>query len=246
MPVAFSKSASVLFLPSSRYSGQLEMTNRFSLADRSFETQSSAACLRCGVPHPLSTRAPATAAPPRPRSSVRRSSSFMPSLISPVTAHTGKIGGQRQGIPAQTSRLTHESVKSFRSHVAIRSGRLSPMSDRRTAQNRAQSLDDKAKRIIELLQGDGRMSYSAIAKDVGLSEAAVRHRVQKLIEGGVVQIVAVTDPMQMGFARQAMIGIKVTGDVQEVAAKLGDMDELDYIVITTGRFDILAELVATS
>ena len=108
------------------------------------------------------------------------------------------------------------------------------------------NLDDKAKRIIELLQGDGRMSYSAIAKDVGLSEAAVRHRVQKLIEGGVVQIVAVTDPMQMGFARQAMIGIKVTGDVQEVAAKLGEMDELDYIVITTGRFDLLAELVATS
>jgi Lrp/AsnC family transcriptional regulator, regulator for asnA, asnC and gidA len=120
------------------------------------------------------------------------------------------------------------------------------MGDRRPATSRAQSLDDKAKRIIELLQGDGRMSYSAIAKDVGLSEAAVRHRVQKLIEGGVVQIVAVTDPMQMGFARQAMIGIKVTGDVQEVAAKLGEMDELDYIVITTGRFDILAELVAAS
>lgn len=108
------------------------------------------------------------------------------------------------------------------------------------------NLDDKAKRIIELLQGDGRMSYSAIAKDVGLSEAAVRHRVQKLIEGGVVQIVAVTDAMQMGFARQAMVGIKVTGDVQEVAARLDEMDELDYIVITTGRFDILAELVAAS
>ena len=120
------------------------------------------------------------------------------------------------------------------------------MSDRRPATSRTQNLDEKAKRIIELLQADGRMSYSAIAKDVGLSEAAVRHRVQKLIEGGVVQIVAVTDAMQMGFARQAMIGIKVTGDVQEVAAKLGEMDELDYIVITTGRFDILAELVATS
>jgi Lrp/AsnC family transcriptional regulator for asnA, asnC and gidA len=120
------------------------------------------------------------------------------------------------------------------------------MSDRRPATGRAPNLDDNAKRIIELLQGDGRMSYSAIAKDIGLSEAAVRHRVQKLIEGGVVQIVAVTDAMQMGFARQAMVGIKVTGDVQEVAAKLGAMDELDYIVITTGRFDILAELVATS
>lgn len=120
------------------------------------------------------------------------------------------------------------------------------MTDSKLAATRGPHLDDKAKRIIELLQADGRMSYSAIAKDVGLSEAAVRHRVQKLIDGGVVQIVAVTDPLQMGFARQAMIGIKVTGDVQEVAAKLGEMDALDYIVITTGRFDILAELVATS
>lgn len=90
------------------------------------------------------------------------------------------------------------------------------------------------------------MSYSSIAKDVGLSEAAVRHRVQKLIEGGVVQIVAVTDPLQMGFARQAMIGIKVTGNVQQVAAQLATMEQLDYIVITTGRFDILAEMVAES
>jgi Lrp/AsnC family transcriptional regulator for asnA, asnC and gidA len=111
---------------------------------------------------------------------------------------------------------------------------------------RTPNLDNIAKRIIELLQGDGRMSYSAIAKDVGLSEAAVRHRVQKLIEGGVIQIVAVTDPIQLGFARQAMIGIKTTGSVQAVAAELAEMDELDYIVITTGRFDILAEFVAES
>jgi len=107
-------------------------------------------------------------------------------------------------------------------------------------------LDDIAKRIIELLQGDGRLSYSAIAKDIGLSEAAVRHRVQKLIESGVMQIVAVTDAMQMGFARQAMVGIKVSGNVREVATELAKMPELDYIVITAGRFDILAELVAES
>lgn len=107
-------------------------------------------------------------------------------------------------------------------------------------------LDDISKRIIELLQGDGRLSYSAIAEHVGLSESAARHRVQKLIESGVMQVVAVTDPMQMGFARQAMIGIKVSGDVRKVAAKLSKMEQLDYIVITTGRFDILAELVAES
>ncbi len=120
------------------------------------------------------------------------------------------------------------------------------MSDRKPAASRAPNLDATAKRIIELLQGDGRLSYSAIAKDVGLSEAAVRHRVQKLIESGVVQIVAVTDPLQMGFARQAMIGIKITGNVQDVAAELAKMHELDYIVITTGRFDLIAELVAES
>lgn len=119
------------------------------------------------------------------------------------------------------------------------------MTDRKPPE-RAYPLDETAKRIIELLQGDGRLSYSAIAKDVGLSEAAVRHRVQKLIDNGVMQVVAVTDPLQMGFARQAMVGVKVSGSVREVAAELATIDQLDYIVITTGRFDILAELVAES
>lgn len=125
-------------------------------------------------------------------------------------------------------------------------GTMSVMTDRKPATARGQGLDDTAKRIIELLQGDGRLSYSAIAKDVGLSEAAVRHRVQKLIDGGVMQVVAVTDPLQMGFARQAMIGIKVNGNIREVAAELALLHPLDYIVITTGRFDILAEIVAES
>jgi Lrp/AsnC family transcriptional regulator for asnA, asnC and gidA len=123
---------------------------------------------------------------------------------------------------------------------------MSDMTDRKPVAGRGQGLDETAKRIIELLQDDGRLSYSAIAKDVGLSEAAVRHRVQKLIDGGVMQVVAVTDPLQMGFARQAMIGIKVHGNIREVAAELARMHQLDYIVITTGRFDILAEIGAES
>ncbi len=123
---------------------------------------------------------------------------------------------------------------------------MSIMSERKPVEGRGNHLDETAKQIIELLQDDGRLSYSAIAKEVGLSEAAVRHRVQKLIESGVMQVVAVTDPMQMGFARQAMIGVKVSGNVRQVAAELSAIDKLDYIVITTGRFDILAELVAES
>ncbi|GAA0299380.1 Lrp/AsnC ligand binding domain-containing protein [Kineococcus aurantiacus] len=105
------------------------------------------------------------------------------------------------------------------------------------------TLDDVAKRIIEVLQVDGRMSYAAIGKAVGLSEAAVRQRVQRLLDGGVVQIVAVTDPVQVGFARQAMIGIRADGDTRVVADRLAELPEVDYVVVTAGSFDVLAEVV---
>jgi Lrp/AsnC family transcriptional regulator for asnA, asnC and gidA len=107
-------------------------------------------------------------------------------------------------------------------------------------------LDEVSKAIIEQLQEDGRRSYSSIAKAVGLSEAAVRQRVQKLTEAGVMQIVAVTDPLELGFARQAMIGIRVTGPLEEVADQLAEFAEVDYVVITAGTFDILAEVVCES
>jgi Lrp/AsnC family transcriptional regulator, regulator for asnA, asnC and gidA len=103
--------------------------------------------------------------------------------------------------------------------------------------------DDIGRRIIEELQRDGRRSYAALAKTVGLSEAAVRQRVQRLIESGVMQVVAVTDPMQVGFARQAMIGLRVTGDLSSVADQLAAIDEVDYVVITAGSFDVLLEVV---
>ena len=104
-------------------------------------------------------------------------------------------------------------------------------------------LDDVAKRIIELLQEDGRQSYAAIAKAVGLSEAAVRQRVQRLLDAEVMQIVAVTDPLQVGFRRQALIGIRVDGDLTSVAEALTEMPAVDYVVTTAGSFDILAEVV---
>ena len=104
-------------------------------------------------------------------------------------------------------------------------------------------LDDISKRIIEQLQVDGRQSYAAIGKAVGLSEAAVRQRVQRLQETGVIQIVAVTDPLTLGFHRQAMIGLKCDGDLQKVADDLAAMEEIDYVVITAGSFDLLLEVV---
>ena len=111
-------------------------------------------------------------------------------------------------------------------------------------QKRPRALDEVSKLIIEQLQRDGRRSYADIGKVVGLSEAAVRQRVQKLTEQGVLQIVAVTDPLQLGFHRQAMVGIRVEGDPREVAKKLEAIKAIDYLVLSTGRFDILAEMVA--
>ncbi|GAA1841559.1 Lrp/AsnC family transcriptional regulator [Agromyces salentinus] len=104
-------------------------------------------------------------------------------------------------------------------------------------------LDDVSKAIIEQLQADGRRSYADIGKAVGLSEAAVRQRVQRLTESGVMQIVAVTDPMQLGFTRQAMIGIRASGDTRELASALAEIPEIDYVVLTAGSFDVLAEVV---
>ena len=104
-------------------------------------------------------------------------------------------------------------------------------------------LDDVSRGIIEQLQADGRRPYATIGRAVGLSEAAVRQRVQKLLDTGVMQIVAVTDPMQTGFARQAMIAISATGDVEAIADQLAKIDEVDYIVVTAGSIDIIAEVV---
>lgn len=104
-------------------------------------------------------------------------------------------------------------------------------------------LDAVSRHIIEQLQQDGRRSYAAIGKAVGLSEAAVRQRVQRLIDAGAMQIVAVTDPLSLGFRRQTMIGIRCNGDLHRIADLLAGMEAIDYVVITAGSFDLLIEVV---
>jgi Lrp/AsnC family transcriptional regulator for asnA, asnC and gidA len=111
------------------------------------------------------------------------------------------------------------------------------------ARARQSHLDEVSKLIIEQLQKDGRKSYAEIGKVVGLSEAAVRQRVQKLNESGVLQIVAVTDPLKLGFSRQAMIGIRCVGDSMQVADAIAKIPSVDYVVLTAGSFDIMAEVV---
>jgi Lrp/AsnC family transcriptional regulator, regulator for asnA, asnC and gidA len=104
-------------------------------------------------------------------------------------------------------------------------------------------LDDANKAIVEELQKDGRRTYGAIAEAVGLSEAAVRQRVQKMREAGIMQIVAVTDPLQVGFRSQAMVGIRTDSDSRMVAKRLAGVENIDYVVLCAGSFDILVELV---
>lgn len=108
------------------------------------------------------------------------------------------------------------------------------------------ALDAVDRQIIGLLQRDGRRPYGAIADDVGLSEAAVRRRVQRLRDSGVMQIVAITDPLQLGFGREALVGIRVHGDVRLVADKIAAIDEANYVVMTAGSFDLIAELIAVN
>jgi Lrp/AsnC family transcriptional regulator for asnA, asnC and gidA len=104
-------------------------------------------------------------------------------------------------------------------------------------------LDDLNKAIVEQLQQDGRRTYGSIAEAVGLSEAAVRQRVQKMRDAGIMQIVAVTDPLQVGFRSQAMVGIRADGDARDVADALAAVDDIDYVVMVAGEYDILVELV---
>lgn len=126
---------------------------------------------------------------------------------------------------------------------AKRTVRIGRMTTNGRSASRPAHLDDVSKAIIEQLQADGRRSYADIGKAVGLSEAAVRQRVQRLTESGVMQIVAVTDPMQLGFTRQAMIGIRASGDTRRLAEQLAEIPELDYVVLTAGSFDVMAEVV---
>lgn len=136
--------------------------------------------------------------------------------------------------------------------MSTNSSRCSPGSARRwpgepavTGRDPAVVVDDLDRRIIAELQADGRRPYTRIAPAVGLSEAAVRQRVQRLVDGGVMQIVAVADPRLLGFDRQAMIGLRVEGDVRAVADALAAMPEVEYVVVTAGSIDVLAEVVVT-
>ena len=122
---------------------------------------------------------------------------------------------------------------------------LNGRNGRRTASGRGgDEVSPLDKRIIEHLQQDGRRPFTQIAADLGVSEAAVRARTNRLVERGVLQVVGVTDPLRLGFQQMAMIGIRCERDkLVEVSERIADMPEVDYVVITAGTYDLLIETV---
>ena len=104
-------------------------------------------------------------------------------------------------------------------------------------------IDGIDREIIKCLQTDGRMAYSTLGRLIGLSDAATRQRVNRLTARGVIDIVAVTDPVKIGLGYQALLGITVTDDVRKLAAEIGAMTDAVYVVMTAGRYDLIVELV---
>lgn len=122
-------------------------------------------------------------------------------------------------------------------------GRGRDDSIRNVMQRSQNHLDDTDRAIIEQLQTDGRIPYTRLGAAVGLSEAAVRQRVQRLLDNGVMQVVAVTNPLSIGYRRMAMIGVRTEGPSDGIAAALQAMPDIDYLVVTAGSFDLMCEVV---
>ncbi len=109
----------------------------------------------------------------------------------------------------------------------------------------APNLDGVDKRLIEALQHNGREPFRRIAAEVGVSEATIRARYQRLCEENILQVTGVTNPLGLGFEAQAMVGIRTSGPPEPVAEEIAQWDEADYVVITAGQFDVLVEILCS-
>lgn len=114
---------------------------------------------------------------------------------------------------------------------------------RRGPVERPRRFDDLDRRIVEALQRNGRESFRAIAAELGVSEATVRARYGRLVDDGILQVVAVTNPLGLGFEGMALVGVKTSGSPDPVAEEISSWDDADYVVITAGRFDLIVEVV---
>ena len=113
------------------------------------------------------------------------------------------------------------------------------------ASTTAPDVDEVDLKIIRILQADGRAPFTAIAKDLGISEGAVRNRVGQLIASRVLRIIGVADPMALGHDAFAMVGLKIApgNDPEKAAQYFHDRDEVTYVLFVAGRYDLLVEVI---
>jgi len=105
-------------------------------------------------------------------------------------------------------------------------------------------LDEVDLKIIEALRGDGRIAFSQIADHLRVSPGMIRMRYNRLVEMGYLKVVAISNPLRMGFKTMAMIGVRVDGDKMLAAAEeISNFEEAVYLVVTSGRYDILVEVM---
>jgi Lrp/AsnC family transcriptional regulator, regulator for asnA, asnC and gidA len=139
-----------------------------------------------------------------------------------------------------------ECVERGTNRLALRRAVAQPASTperRRGPVSAPRGIDALDQGIIEELQGNGREAFRRIAARLGVSEATVRARYTRLSADNILQVVAVTNPLGLGF-EQALIGVKTTGPPQPVADEISSWIEADYVVVTAGQYDLLVELVA--
>ena len=106
------------------------------------------------------------------------------------------------------------------------------------------NLDENDLKIIDALHKDGRVAFAQIAGQLGVSPGMIRQRYNRLVDQGYLKVVAITNPLRMGFKTMAMIGIRADGSkLLDVAEKVSRLEEVIYMIISSGRFDIFAEVV---
>src|SRR2546423_5299730 len=141
----------------------------------------------------------------------------------------------------------HECVVRGTNRLALRRAAAQPaqavLDGRRGPVSAPRLIDALDQGVIEALQENGRESFRAIAGRLGVSEATVRARYARLCDDDILQVVAVTNPLGLGF-EQALIGIKTGGSPEPVADEISSWHEADYVVVTAGQYDLVVEVVA--
>ena len=105
-------------------------------------------------------------------------------------------------------------------------------------------MDDFDKNIIDILESDGRASNAEIARKIGVSEGTIRRRLKKLIDNKTISVLAISDPRQMGYEFEALVGIQVDpGLVEPVAEAITKLTDTKWVSITTGTYDVFAWVI---